>query len=1130
MTGDHTESSRLGGLTAYFARHPTAATILMAVMLILGLVSGTQIRSQFFPDVVIDTITVTVDWDGAGPEAVDASIVAVIEPALKSIEGVSGTTSVSSEGRATVTLTFDPGWDMARAGDDVTAALESVRTLPEDADPPEVSRGTWRDKVTEIVVSGPIALEQLGQIGDDLVARLYRQGITRVALTGISAPQIEVTVAEEARIRHDLSLREVATAIATQAAARPAGDLADGAARLRAGEEQHDVNAIRDMVVRVNDDGSRLLVRNTATVAMTGADAGRAYFLGEDPAVLIRVDRSPDGDAIEIQQAVEDLVAALRPGLPDGVDMRLINPRAEEISDRLTIVYENAVQGLVLVLLTLFVFLNARVAFWVAMGIPVAMLAGVAVMWVAGISMNMMSLFALIIMLGIVVDDAIVVAEHTDYRARDLGEGPDTAPVRAVQRMMGPVSSSTATTVLAFLALLFVGGSFGTLIADIPVVVAAVLLASLVETFLILPNHMRHSLRAGLQPRWYDRPSALFNRGFAGFTDRIFAPFMRWVIRLRHAVVAGMVLLLALSAAAVIRGDVPWIFYTAPESGSIAGNFAFLPGHTRDDTRAMTRELDRAVAAVAARHAETLGVNPVVHTLVQLGGTAGRGFPGQETMDPDLLGSIDIGLIGADQRPFSAAEFVREVQQELRLPPGLALLTFRSQGAGPAEDSLAVNFFGTDSAVLKAAATELIAALGQFPEVTGLEDNLAYGKEDIVLRLTPQAQALGLTEAGIGAELFARLRGITAVEFPDGTRTSSIVVRLPEDEQRAAFLDTTRIRIGPGAFVPLGELVTVESRLAFSTVTRDNGRTVVSVTGSLSEDDPERASAIAAALRSEIVPTIAARHNLDWELGGLALQEDSFLNEALFGFLLCVLGIYLVLAWTLRSWVNPLIVLAAIPFGLIGTVWGHASFDLAMSLFTVIGLVGMSGIIINDAIVLVSTVDDYARKMDYAAAVVEGVKNRLRPILLTTLTTVLGLAPLMYEDSRLALFLKPTVVTLVFGLSVGFFVVLLMVPALMVIREDIAASWRSLRRVLGGQRMPAGARRIAAGALLALIAVNALVLGPWSLGLDRFDALAALALPDTLGSHVAVALVLTLVIVAIAGALLLGRRRAAPSR
>ncbi len=1071
------QMQRNNGIVGYFAGHPTAASFVMAVMLVLGLVATTQIRSQFFPDVVIDTVTVSVAWDGAGPEELDSAVVTRLEPSLRTIDGVSSTTAVSREGAATITLVFEPGQDIARAAEDVKAAVEGVRNLPEGAEQPIVRRGTWRDKVTDIIIHGPIGAEQLGRIGDEVLTELLRAGITRAQMTGVATPQIEVIVPEVTRVRHDLSLREVADAIARQAASRPAGDLAGGAARLRAGDEQRTAEEIRDMVIGSARDGTQLAVRQVGRVTVTDADSGRAYYVGDEPAVLIRVDRTAEGDAIRIQAEVEGILDAIRPTLPEGVTVRLINPRASEISDRLTIVYQNALTGLVLVLGVLFLFLNLRTAFWVAMGIPVAMLAAVAVMYLGGLSLNMMSLFGLIIMLGIVVDDAIVIGEHADYRARTLGEAHSVAPVRAARRMMGPVFSSSVTTVLAFTALFFIGGPFGTLIADIPFVVAAVLAASLVESLLVLPSHMRHALQAGLRTRWYDRPSAWFNRQFARFGEGVFGPLITLVIRARYAVVAGLLLLLSLAAANVIRGDVPWQFYTAPESGSIAGNFAFLPGATREDSRAMTHELERAVAAVAARHEADLGVSPVAHVLVQVAGTMARGVPGQDTMDPDLLGSIDIGLIDADQRPFTAAEFVREVQQELRLPPGLAVLSFRTEGRGPAGDSLAVNLYGSDSVVLKRAATELIEALGAFPEITGLEDNLPYGRDEIVLRVTPQGAALGLTEAAIGAELFARLRGITAAEFPNGLDTTAVTVRIPDEEATADFLNATLIRIDADAFVPLGEVVSSEPRRAFATISRENGRRLVAVTGALSEDDPARAAEIAALLRQEILPALAARHIVDWELGGLAVQEESFLTDAFYGFLLCLLGIYLVLGWILGSWTLPLVVLAVVPFGLIGTVWGHADFGLAMSLFTIIGLIGMSGIIINDAIILVATVQEYAREHGIVAAAAKGAKDRLRPILLTTLTTVLGLAPLMFEASRQALFLKPTVVTLVYGLSVGFFVVLLLIPSLLVIRADIAAAIRTLRRLGGHARSPL--RGTLALSLLALLAANAVIFGPW---------------------------------------------------
>ena len=1098
MAGARTDGAtaeKAGGVLSYFTRHRTAASFLMVVMLALGLVAATKIRSQFFPDVVVDTVTVTVAWDGAGPEELDRSVVALLDPALQGVEGVTGSTAVSKDNSTTITLSFGPGWDMARATEDVKAAVEGVRSLPDTTEEPVVRRGVWKDKVTEVVIWGDIAPDQIAQIGDDFVARAFRAGITRTTITGVAAPQIGVAVPETARVRQDISLKEVADAIAREIDTRPAGDVAGGGARLRAGTETRSADEIRDLVVRTNPDGSQLYLRNLGTVTVTASDAERAYYMEGLPAVLIRVDRTAEGDAIGMEATVRALAAELEPKLPAGVQVALINARAQDITDQLDILMKNGLSGLVLVLIVLFLFLSARTAFWVAMGIPVSMLAAVGVMYAMGLTINMMSLFALIITLGIVVDDAIVVAEHADHRHRRLGDSPAAAPVNAVRRMLGPVFSSTATTVLAFVALLFIGGEFGSMIADIPWVVTAVLIASLIESFLILPNHMRHALAAGAKRHWYDWPSTQFNRGLAWGTDHLFGPFMVWVVRLRYLVVAAALVLLALSYAQVQRGTVPFAFFTAPERGSVTGNFAFLPGATREDARAFTRELDRAVAAVGAAYEAESGTYPIVHALAQVGGTAAKGIPGQETMDPDTLGSMDIGLVSADARDFSAQDFVRMLMAEIQRPAGLSVLSFRSQGAGPGGDSLAVNFYGTDSFALKAAATDLIAALGQYPEVTGLQDSLPYGKEDMVLELTAQGEALGFTTEAIGAELFGRLNGITAVEFPAGTRTTAVTVRLPEEELTADFLDTTLMRTPAGEWVPLGEIVTAESAIAFSTVNRENGRRVVSVTGALAEDDPARAAEIAATLRDDILPAIATAHNVDWDLGGLALQQDTFLDEAMVGFLLCIAGIYLVLGWVFGSWFRPLIVMAVIPFGLIGTIWGHMHFNLAMSLFTIIGLIGMSGIIINDAIVLVTTVQDYARRMPIVEAAISGTKDRLRPIMLTTLTTVLGLAPLMFEESRQSLFLKPTVVTLVYGLSVGFFVVLLMIPSLLVIQADATRALKSLRRMLGGRRVAAPLRAGLAVAGLAILGVELALILPWARGGALPGWLAALAGP-----------------------------------
>ncbi|MEZ5721109.1 MAG: efflux RND transporter permease subunit [Paracoccaceae bacterium] len=1071
--------SETGGVLSYFTRHRTAASFIMVVMLALGLVAATKIRSQFFPDVVVDTVTVTVGWDGAGPEELDRSVVALLEPALQGVEGVTGSTAVSKDNSTTLTLVLEPGWDMARATEEVKAAVEGLRTLPDTADEPVVRRGVWKDKVTEVVIWGAIAPDQIAQIGDDFLARLYRAGITRTAITGVAAPQIAIAVPEIARVRQDISLKEVADAIAREIDTRPAGDVAGGGARLRAGTETRSADEIRDLVVRTNPDGSQLYLRNLATVSVTASDAGRAYYMDGKPAVLIRVDRTAEGDAISMEATVRRLAAEVEPELPAGVQIALINARAQDITDQLDILTTNGLSGLVLVLIVLFLFLSARTAFWVAMGIPVSMLAAVGVMYAAGLTINMMSLFALIITLGIVVDDAIVVAEHADHRYRRLGESPDLAPVNAVRKMLGPVFSSTATTVLAFVALLFICGEFGRLIADIPWVVTAVLVASLIESFLILPNHMRHALVAGAKRHWIDWPSTQFNRGFAWVTDHLFAPAMVWVLRLRYLIVAVALLLLALSWAQVQRGTVPFSFFTAPERGSVTGNFAFLPGATRDEARAFTREPtapsrrwapptrpkraspDRPRARPGRRHrrqgpARRRDDGP---RHARLDGHR----PRQRRRARFLGAGVRADADGRDPAPRRALG--AELPQPGRRAGGDSLAVnfyrhrqFRAQGGGDRPDRRAGSLSGSDRAGGFAALRQRRHGAGAHPAGRGARLHDRGDRR----RAVRASQRDHRGRASRRNPYHRRHRG------PAAGRTHR---RFPRDDADAH---------PAGDWVPLGEIVTAESAIAFSTVTRENGRRLVSVTGALAEDDPARAAEIAATLRDDILPAIALAQNVDWDLGGLALQQDAFLDEAMVGFLLCILGIYLVLGWVFGSWFRPLIVMAVIPFGLIGTIWGHVHFGLAMSLFTIIGLIGMSGIIINDAIVLVTTVQDYTARIPILQAAISGTRDRLRPILLTTLTTVLGLAPLMYEESRQSMFLKPTVVTLVYGLSVGFFIVLLMIPSLLVIQADVAKAFASLRRLAGGRRVVPGLRASLAIAGLAILGLELALFLPWA--------------------------------------------------
>ncbi|MDH3263096.1 MAG: efflux RND transporter permease subunit, partial [Paracoccaceae bacterium] len=886
-----------GGVLAYFARHRTVANLLMVLMVVFGFWAGPQMRAQFFPDTVIEEVRVSVRWQGAGPDDVDRAIVQLLEPALLAVEGVDSSSAFAREGGATIDVEFEPGWDMARAADEVQAAVDAVANLPDEAEEPEVERRTWRDRVTDVVITGPVGVDQLARFADEFVGRLFRAGVTRTTIQGLAAPSTVIEVPSVNLIKHGVELSEIAAAVAGEAEASPAGDVEGANARVRTGVPKRSAAEIAAVTIRSNPDGSTLTVGDLATVHVEGVDRRRAYYVGGNPAITVRVDRSDQGDAIEMQARVQTVANEMQPGLPRGVRIDLVRTRAEAITGRLEILLQNGALGLSLVLALLFLFLNARTAFWVAAGIPVAMLAAIGLMFAFGITLNMISLFALIITLGIVVDDAIVVGEHADHRARVLGESPADAAENAARRMAAPVFASTITTVIAFLGLVAIGGTFGSLIADIPITVSLVLLASLVECFLILPRHMVHALAHSAKTHWYDWPSRQVNRGFTWFREELFRPFIAAVIWARYPVLAGALLLLASQAALFIRGEVQWRFFNSPEQGSISGNFSMLPGASRDDTLEMMHELQRATGEVASAYEAEHGRNPLTYVIAEIGGNAGRGLSGADSKDESQLGSIAVELIEADLRPYSSFQFLADLQEAVVNHPMLEELSFRGFRAGPGGDSLAVQFHGASAEDLKDAAGALKAALLAFPEVSGLEDSLAYDKEELVLDLTAHGQALGFTIDGIGRVLRDRLNGIEAATYPDGPRSATIRVELPEGELTADFLDRTLLRAPSGAYVPLADIVTVERQAGFSTVRRENGLRLVSVTGEVSEDDPARAAAINQALQSTILPRIESDHGVSSRLSGLAEDESAFLSDALLGFLLCLLGIYLVLAW-----------------------------------------------------------------------------------------------------------------------------------------------------------------------------------------------------------------------------------------
>ncbi|MDF1871077.1 efflux RND transporter permease subunit [Vannielia sp.] len=1109
------KAARATGILSYFTRHRTAANLVLVLMIAAGLAAFPRMRAQFFPDIITDSVRVSVTWEGAGAEDVDGAIVGLLEPALMAVDGVEESSATSREGGATIYLEFEANYDMTRAAEDVQTAVDGITNLPEDADEPTVTRSAWRDRVTDVIITGPVGVELLARYADEFVARLFEVGVTRTTIRGLAAPEVIVEVPSAKLINNDVTMAEISAAIGEEAEADPAGDVSGANARVRTGTAKRSPDELAGIVLKPD-----LTIGDIAQIRVEGVDRDRTYFVGPNPAISVRVDRSAQGDAIDIQRTVEEVASEMMLSLPQGVKIDLIRTRSEAIEGRLNVLLENGLTGLALVLLLLFLFLNARTAFWVAMGIPVAMLAAIAIMWVAGLTLNMISLFALLITLGIVVDDAIVVGEHADFRARHLGEGPFQASENAARRMAGPVFSSTITTIIAFAGRMVIGGRFGEMIADIPFTVITVLIASLIECFVILPNHMAHALAATQKKEaWYDWPSRQVNKGFGFVRDRMFRPLMRLVIIARYPVIAMVVVLLAMQVGELVRGNVAWRFFSAPEEGSISGNFAMAPGAERADTVAQMQAFQAAVEMLGEEYEAEFGRNPVAYALAEIGGNTGRGLSGVESKDEDLLGSIAVELIDPDLRTYPSSKFVTDLQERVERHPLVEIVAFRGWRSGPGGDALDVEISGASVETLKAAAQELKEQVAQFGEVSAVEDSLSYDKEELILDLTQQGRELGFTIDALGRTLRNRLAGIEAATYPDGPRSAAIRVELPETELTADFLDRTMMRTPAGAYVPLADIVKVDRRTGFSTIARENGVRVVEVTGDIADDDPTRAAEITTQVSEVILPRIEEEFGVATRMSGLAEQENEFLSDALLGFGACLIGIFLVLAWIFSSWTRPLLIMAVIPFGLIGAIWGHQLWGIPLSMFSVVGLIGMSGIIINDSIVLVTTVDEYSRERGLFPAIVDGAADRLRPVMLTTLTTVIGLAPLLYEPSSQAQFLKPTVVTLVFGLGFGMVLVLLIVPSLLAMQQDILRQFQALRR-LGSQPARARGAAVVVGlAAVALLVWFAATLGAMILTGALWAPLAALLPVSGLGAALGLFLLGALLLVVLAFAL-----------
>jgi multidrug efflux pump subunit AcrB len=1026
-------------LIGVFVRHRNASNLLMLIMIGVGAFSMTRINTQFFPDIGLDIIVVAVVWPGASAEDVEGNIVQPIEPEVRFIDSVKRVTSSASEGRASIIIEFAAGADMQAALSNVDSAVGRLTTLPEDAERPIVNRVVRYDSIARLSLSGPFSEKALKTMAKRIRDGLLDRGIAKVTMTGARAEEIWVEVEPKTLRRLDLTLDDIGRRIRNASQDMPSGTI-EGRfeAQIRSLGLATSAADIADIEVRALQNGEKIKLGEIARISDAFKSNDVSALQDGSPAISLHIQRATNADALSQSRIVDDYIAELRPTLPPGLALNHYDIQAGYIQDRINLLLRNGAGGLVLVLGVLFLFLSSRLAFWVAAGIPVAMMATMGVMLFSGQSINMISLFALIMTLGIIVDDAIVVGEHAATR-RSKGMGSIAAAETGAIRMLAPVMSSSLTTIAAFLPIFMITNVIGQVISAIPFVVIAVLVASLVECFLVLPGHLRGALPKNDEGqssfrRWFD---AKFN----GFRDGPFQRFVRLSLRWRYVTMASAVAFLILSIGLVAGGRVGYNFFPTPEGDTIFANAIFLPGSPRRQTERMIRDMEAALDR--AEHKITDGRGGLVKArFAKIGASQGRPFASRSG---DHLGGIHVELVPADMRSIRTQAFIEAWRAEITPLPGIDRISLLAPTQGPPGREIDIRLSRGSTTALKGAAQEVKALLSRYPGVSDVEDNLPYGKREVILEVTPRGSALGFTTQSVGRQVRDAFEGHIAKRFSRGDEEILVRVQFPRGEVGGGTLRSLYLRAPGGAEVPLSDVVEVREGRGFALIRREDGAREVAVVGEVDETVTSSGE-ILIALEDGGLREIAERWGVRYAFKGKSAEQKRTEGEMRVGAGLGLLAIYIILAWVFASYVRPFVVMAIIPFGLVGAVLGHLVMGYNLSILSMVSLLGLAGILVNNSIILVSVIEErMADGQGYEDAIVGGAQDRLRAVLLTSLTTIGGLLPLMFETSLQARFILPMAITIVFGLAVATLLVLLVVPALLGMQHDVGQLFARLR-------------------------------------------------------------------------------------
>jgi multidrug efflux pump subunit AcrB len=1095
---------------AWFAENHVAANLLMGVLVIGGLLTLPWITQKEMPDVEIEMITVSVEYRGAAPEEVEEGVCIRVEEELEGIEGIDKIRSTASEGRCVVVAELLSGADVNEALDDVKNRVDALDTLPEETEKPIISQVTLRRSVADIAVSGPLderGLKVLGQRIRDEIAAL--PGVTQVELTNVRPYEVSIEVSERMLRRHGLTFDQVAQAVRRSSLDLPGGSVKTegGEILLRTKGQAYWGPQFEEIVVLTRSDGTRITVAEVATVRDGFEDTDQQARFDGQPAVMVRVFRVGEQDVIDISDKVKAYVAEARARLPEGVALTIWRDSSRNLRARLDTLFRNGRVGLLLVIATLTLFLRPRLAFWVTLGVPIALLGALWTIPAFGITINSISTFAFIMVLGILVDDAVVVGENV-YTHQQRGDAPLEGAVQGTQEVAIPVIFGVLTTVAAFSPLLFVPGVMGQILWVMGTTVMICLAYSLVESQLVLPAHLAHSRDRGpaaellligapalVLVAWMLAPSlqafglllaaaaaALFALYLSGRLDRLAAGtigaqeafgkalgrFSRGTYRRalehtmewRYVAVAVAIALLLWTAGVLASGRMYFSFFPPLEADYVSAQLTMPQGTPARVTAEAVAQIEAASRALGAELAVEFpeqdgGLIKHVQASVgeqPFGATAGSNPTNADRMSSlgAHLGEVTLELVPSEDRRIRTSE-VASRWRELTGPVPDAVELLFSSSLFSIGEAVNIQLQGPNVAELQRAAERLEAELTSYPGVIDIADSFRAGKKEIKLSILATAEMLGLTQRDLARQVRQAFYGEEAQRIQRGRDDVRVMVRYPIEERRSlGNLESMRLRAPDGTEVPFTTVARADLGRGFAAVRRSDRQRVVNVTADVDRTQTTANEVVAAMAEGPIPEILADYPGMSYRLEGIQREQNRSFGALLRWAVIALFAIYALLAVPLRSYLQPLVIMAVIPFGVVGAVGGHLIMGKSMAFMSVTGLVAASGVVVNASLVLVHWVNGRrAAGIPLTEAVVGAGVARFRPIVLTSLTTFLGLSPLMLERSVQAQFLVPMGISLAFGVLLASIITLLVVPSGYLIAEDLR-EW--MTRIRG--RMP----------------------------------------------------------------------------